>query len=67
MLDTTTINSRLAEMRESPPEGECKFWLQPHIALASNRGVRATDLRRIEQLVFEHHAALEKAFYEYHP
>ena len=47
-------------------EGECKFWLEPVICLASNRGVRAHDLRRIEQLVFEHHADLKKKFYEYH-
>lgn len=31
-------------------EGECKFWLDPSIALAQNRGVRALELRRIEQL-----------------
>ncbi len=35
-------------------EGDCKFWLEPVISLASNRGVRVHDLRRIEQLVFEH-------------
>ena len=55
-----------AHIHVRTPEGECKFWLQPHIALARNRGVRASDLRRIEQLVFEHRAALERAFNEYH-
>ncbi len=46
-------------------EGECKFWLEPIIALACNRGVRQGDLRRIEQLVFEHQEILRKAFHEY--
>jgi hypothetical protein len=47
------------------PDGECKFWLEPTIRLASNRGVRPPDLRRIEQLVFEHYNVLRKAFDEY--
>jgi hypothetical protein len=55
-----------AHIHVRTPEGECKFWLEPHIGLAINRAVRAADLRRIEQLVFAHHAALKKAFYEYH-
>ncbi len=48
------------------PDGECKFWLEPTIRLAGNRGVRPQDLRHIEQLVFEHHDVLRKAFDEYH-
>jgi len=47
------------------PDGECKFWLEPTILLAGNRGVRPRDLRRIEQLVFEHQGVLRKAFDEY--
>jgi hypothetical protein len=47
------------------PEGECKFWLEPSIGLASNRGVKPHDLRRIEQLVFEHQQRLKSAFYEH--
>ncbi|MEI7937609.1 MAG: hypothetical protein WCK27_13050 [Verrucomicrobiota bacterium] len=38
----------------------------PAIGLAGNRGVRPHDLRRIEQLVFEHHDVLRRAFDEYH-
>jgi hypothetical protein len=34
--------------------------------LAHNRGVRAHDLRRIEQLVFEHQEQLRRSFSEYH-
>jgi hypothetical protein len=48
------------------PDGECKFWLDPSIGLASNRGVRAHDLRLLDQLVFEHQDHLRRAFYEHH-
>lgn len=48
------------------PDGECKFWLDPAIGLARNRGVRANDLRKIERLVFENYELLRKAFDEYH-
>ena len=49
------------------PDGDCKFWLEPSIFLASNRGVRAHDLRQIERLVFENQQELKKAYYERHP
>ena len=47
-------------------DGEAKFWLDPTIGLARNHGVRPMDLRRIEQLVFEHHDQLLRAFNEFH-
>ena len=47
-------------------DGESKFWLEPIIGLARNHGVRPADLRRIEQLVFEHHDQLLRAFNEFH-
>jgi hypothetical protein len=49
------------------PDGGCKFWLEPAIVLASNRGVRAHDLRQIERLVFENQQTLKKAYHERHP
>ena len=49
------------------PDGDCKFWLEPSIFLASNRGVRSHDLRQIERLVFENQEELKKAYYERHP
>ena len=55
-----------AHIHVRAPEGERKFWLDPNIGLARNRGVRSSDLRRIEQLVFEHHANPLKAFHEHH-
>jgi hypothetical protein len=48
------------------PQGECKFWLEPAIILAYNRGIPRHDLRKIERLVFENYAVLKKAFYDYH-
>lgn len=49
------------------PDGDCKFWLEPSIFLASNRGVRSLDLRQIERLVFDNQQELKKAYYERHP
>lgn len=48
------------------PDGECKFWLDPVIVLASNRGVRPHELRVIESLVFQHQVALRSAYHAYH-
>ncbi|MCS6242758.1 MAG: DUF4160 domain-containing protein [Opitutus sp.] len=47
------------------PDGECKYWLEPTIRLAENKGVRGHDLRLIEQLVFEHQILLKKAYNEH--
>ena len=47
------------------PEGECKFWLEPTIRLAENKGVRGHDLRLIEQLVFENQILLKNAYNEH--
>ena len=55
-----------AHIHVRTPDGECKFWLVPAIVLASNRGVRAHDLRSIEGLVFEHQELLKKVYYESH-
>ena len=46
--------------------GECKFWLEPSIMLAGNRGVKPHQLRQIESLIFEHQQELKKAFDEHH-
>ena len=48
------------------PDGECKFWLEPIVILASNKGVRPHDLRGIENLVYEHQNTLRKAYNERH-
>ena len=48
------------------PEGECKFWLEPIIRWAINRGVRSHELRQIERLVFENETLLRNSFHEHH-
>ncbi len=55
-----------AHIHVRTPDGECKFWLLPCIGLAGNRGVPAHDLRKIEQLIFEHYQDLRNAYHEYH-
>ena len=61
-----------SDERNEPPhihiaggDGECKFWLLP-VRLASNRGLPAHELRRIEQLVYEHQTLLMEKYEQYH-
>mgnify|MGYP003442697542 FL=1 len=44
---------------------ECKFWLDP-IQLASNHGVTAVQVRKIERLVYEHQILLLEKYREFH-
>jgi len=46
-------------------DGECKFWLSP-VALARSQGVRAVDIRKIEQLVYEYQAFLLEKYDDFH-
>ena len=62
-----------SDERQEPPhihvrssDGECKFWLDPTIILAGNRGLAAHELRTVERLVFQHQVELREAFHEYH-
>ena len=48
------------------PDGECKFWIDPTVVLAGNRGLPAHELRAIERLVFEHHDRLRDAYHDFH-
>ena len=45
-------------------EKTCKFWLEP-IALASNLGYSAKDLRHIEKIIIENQQRLLEAWNEY--
>lgn len=45
-------------------EQTCKFWLEP-IALASNLGFNAKELRQIENLVINNQQGLLEAWNEY--
>jgi len=41
-----------------------QFWLEP-VALVTNRGFRAHEIRRITRLVVQHQAALLEAWHDY--
>jgi hypothetical protein len=45
-------------------EQTCKFWLEP-IALASNLGYSAKDLRHIEKIIIDNQQRLLEAWNEY--
>ena len=36
------------------PAGECKFWLEPVIALAENKGLSTVELKKIQNVIEEH-------------
>lgn len=35
------------------PDGEAKFWLEPHIELAVNKGLSATALNELQNIIEE--------------
>ena len=35
------------------PDGEAKFWLEPVIALAANKGLGSTDLNDLQHIIEE--------------
>jgi hypothetical protein len=39
---------------------------EPGIIFAHNRGIPRHEPRKIEQLVYQNHAILKKAFYDHH-
>ena len=44
------------------PEGEAKFWLEPKIELAINKGIRAKDLTIIEAKIREKEHEIRQAW-----
>ena len=48
------------------PDGECKFWLEPMIILASNRGIPAHELREVERLVYKNQDLLRSTYRDFH-
>tara|TARA_Y100001934_G_scaffold185023_1_gene218544 strand:+ start:331 stop:570 length:240 start_codon:yes stop_codon:yes gene_type:complete len=36
------------------PDGEAKFWIEPKIELALNKGLRETELKELEHQIREH-------------
>ena len=47
------------------PDGECKFWLDPMIVLASNRGIPPHELRQVERLVYKNQEFLMSAYRDF--
>ncbi|MDD5034446.1 MAG: DUF4160 domain-containing protein [Methylococcaceae bacterium] len=47
-------------------DAECKYWLQPNIRLARNKGIPAHELREIEKLVFQHQQLFLEKYHEAH-
>jgi hypothetical protein len=45
-------------------ECSAKFWMDP-VALSHNLGFSARELRRIEEIVAEHHDSLREAWHDY--
>ena len=45
---------RQMHVHVSSSSGEAKFWMEPRIALAMNRGLKETEVRRAERLIEEH-------------
>ena len=41
-------------IRVTSPDGEAKFWLEPELELAKNRGLSQRQLRLVELLIQEH-------------
>lgn len=37
------------------PDGEAKFWLDPEVELAANKGLGSVELREIRRLIEERH------------
>jgi hypothetical protein len=48
----------------SSADGECKFWLVV-VELAGNQGIRARDLREVEQLVRDNHEQLMRSWHAF--
>jgi hypothetical protein len=47
-------------------DGECKFWLEPMVILASNRGIPSHKLREVESLVYQNQFLLRSAYRDFH-
>jgi hypothetical protein len=47
-------------------EGECKYWLNPVIKLARNKGLKPAELKTVEKLVYEYKDFLIKKYNEFH-
>ncbi len=51
----------------SHPDGEAKFWLTPQVALATNTGLSAKQLKEAERLVIIHIEEITNAWRTHFP
>lgn len=48
-------------------EGEAKFWIEPIVSLANNRGLSNKQLRHLQELVDEHIEDIANAWKKHFP
>lgn len=46
----------------SCPDGEAKFWIEPIVALANQKGLSKAQLKNLQQLVEEHINEISKSW-----
>lgn len=46
----------------SCPDGEAKFWLEPVVALAQNYGLKAKQLKEVQNIVERQNREITKAW-----
>jgi hypothetical protein len=56
---------RRMHVHVSCSSGEAKFWMEPTIELAMNRGLKQTELRRAERLIEEHADEIQTAWHRH--
>ncbi len=44
------------------PDGEAKFWIEPQVELALNKGIKKTDLTAIHKKIEEKKDEIQKAW-----
>ena len=47
------------------PEGEAKFWLEPVLELAENKGLASRELTKLAKIVEEHEQQIRDAWREH--
>lgn len=46
-------------------DGEAKYWIEPSIALARNKGLSEADLQVVEQIIREHEHEIRSAWHRH--
>jgi hypothetical protein len=56
---------RRVHIHVQSPKGEAKYWLEPELALARNKGFSEKDLRTIESIIKEHEDEIHDAWHKH--